>query len=318
MAVRTIVSAVQSKIVVEPPAGAAAAASAASRKRPTAAAAAAAALPKVLSPPLSRGVGHMAGMGVGQYVYSECAVWFNVRVGERSSERLDAGGQADTVLQVLRAHPSLPLKDGAFARPLTAADYTKVYESEPKEHSASPEYRHFVLSMKELCTGNMLCPLLIRLCHAGASRELIGEFSVDLYTLLVKGPSGDSRYLLINPAKALNKRSSYKDSGTLSCKTKLLSKFELTSKDPALIEELVCRAPFLLGWQPGLELKSIQQQASASAKSKMQIAHTKTIANGGASAAALSHDAKMREHGMNNAMALVKTQAGKPSPRNKK
>lgn len=89
---------------------------------------------------------------------------------------------------------------------------------------------------------------------------------MDPYTLVTKGPTNDWKYSLINPSKV--GKNGYRNSGALIAKVKLLSKVELTSQDPKLIEDLVVRAPFLLGWQPGLELKSLQNNRGKLARAK--------------------------------------------------
>jgi len=263
VAIRTIVSAVQSKVSLEEDdhgkedlrGGGGRGGGSAMRGPPK----------KVLQPTLTKHSGWMAGMGVGQYVYSECLVWLTLK-----AERLDKdsmiSSMADPIVEVWRVNPAIPLKDGQYGVPLTPADYVRVYASERREHTLSPEWRPFVLSMKELCTGNVLCPLIVRVHDAGAlgGPELIGEFAVDLYTLLCKGPSGDGRFTLVHPTKMKSATSaapssSYKGSGTLQAKVKLLSKFELVGKDAQLLEDLAVKAPFLLGWQPGLELKNLSK-----------------------------------------------------------
>jgi Ca2+-dependent lipid-binding protein len=226
---------------------------------------------------------------------------------------MDTFGASDPFVQIFRVNPIIPLKDGIYATPpspSSPADYTKVYESEVIAHTLNPEWRSFVLTMKELCTGNVLCPLIVRVFdwNKTGSNDLIGEFAVDLYTLLCKGPSNDSKYALINPSKV--GKSSYKHSGVLAAKVKLLSKYELTSQDPKLVEDLVTRAPFLLGWQPGLELKHLQNKGKL-ARAKTTVGSSLTNAK---SPSSLDLKLKMQEQSMNN-MSRMMTKAASPRKR---
>ena len=133
-------------------------------------------------------------------------------------------------------------------RPTTPNEFVKVYESEVKEHTLTPEWRQFCIPLLELCSGDYLLPLLIKCFdwNKNGNSDLIGEFHVDLLSLVLgreKSNNTDKKWALINPKKVGKK--DYTDSGKLVTRVRVLSTYELAKNGLILLENICLRAPFL-------------------------------------------------------------------------
>lgn len=177
-------------------------------------------------------MGSIAGIAAGKENETKCKL--RIQIIGSSLPRMDTFGEADPFVEIHRQsdeyyHRDMELKTGEHKEA-----WTLVHTTETIEHSLSPKFKPFILSVWDACKGDYLRPLKFRCMDwnkTGAS-DFIGEFQTTLFDIFKQ----NEPFKLID-ARNQNKQD-YQHSGKLEVRVKLNSKEELAAWDEDFKEVL--------------------------------------------------------------------------------